>query len=94
MLLLFIVYSNAVDEEMVEIMQRFAGGYTKFTGVQGEGGREPQLGSHVWPGVNNCMMVAVEKGKKKYIAAHIETLRAQFPGVGITLFVTSLKEMG
>ena len=93
MLLMFIVYSNAVDEEMVEIVTRFAGGYSKFTGVQGEGGREPQLGTHVWPGINNCIMVAVEKDKKKYIYSHVETLKQQFPGVGISIFVTALKEI-
>lgn len=93
MLLMFIVYNNAVDEEMVEIVTRFAGGYTKFTGVQGEGGQEPQLGTHVWPGINNCIMVAVAKEKKNDIKSHVDSLKEQFTGVGITIFVTTLREM-
>jgi len=93
MLMMFIVYSNAVDDEMVEVMQRHAGGYTKFNGVQGEGGGEPHLGSHVWPGVNNCIMVAVENIKKKDVADEIAAIKDKFPGVGIQSFVMTLKEM-
>ena len=44
-MLLFIVYSNAVDEEITEIVKRHAGGYTKFSGVFGEGNREPTWGA-------------------------------------------------
>ena len=39
MLMLFIVYHNAVDEEVVEITTKYAKGYTKFVGVLGEGNK-------------------------------------------------------
>ncbi|MGQ9842057.1 MAG: PG0541 family transporter-associated protein [Spirochaetota bacterium] len=94
MLMMFIVYSNVVDEEVVEIVKRYAGGYTKFIGVQGEGSREPQLGTHVWPGINNCMMVAVRNAKvKDAITEEMQSLKVKFKGVGINIFVLSLKEV-
>jgi hypothetical protein len=93
MVLLFIVYSNAVDEEMVEIVIRHADGYTKFLGVQGEGQGEPQLGTHIWPGINNCMMVAVNKENEKRIVNAVDTLRVKFPGMGVKIFSTKLSRV-
>ncbi len=91
--LIFIVYSNAVDEEITEIVKRHAGGYTKFTGVFGEGNREPHLGSHIWPDRNNCMMVAVDASQKAAMADEVLYLKEKFPGVGISVFITKLGEM-
>lgn len=94
MVMLFIVYSNAVDDEVVEIAKKYASGYTKFTDVQGEGGKEPQLGTHIWPGLNNCMMIALEDNKAKdKIAQELNKIKVKFKGVGISVFVMQLKEM-
>jgi hypothetical protein len=93
MVLLFIVYSNAVDEEMVEIVMRRAGGYTKFVGVQGEGQGEPQLGTHIWPGINNCMMVAMDKENEKKIVHDIDALKVKFPGMGVKIFSTKISRV-
>lgn len=93
MVLIFIVYSNAVDDEMVEIVKRCAGGYTKFIGVHGEGGGEPHLGSHIWPEVNNCMMVASDNKALDEIENGVEDLKRKFPGIGINIMVTSLKKI-
>ncbi|MDH7552083.1 MAG: hypothetical protein QHH74_00350 [Spirochaetota bacterium] len=94
MVMLFIVYSNAVDDEVVEIVKKYASGYTKFVDVQGEGNKEPQLGTHVWPGLNNCMMIALEDNKSKdKIAQELQKLKVKFKGVGISVFVMQLKEM-
>ena len=93
LMLMFIVYSNAVDEEITEIVKRHAGGYTKFTGVFGEGNREPHLGSHIWPDKNNCIMVAIEASQKAAMADEVMLLKQKFPGVGINVFGTKLSEM-
>ena len=93
MLLTFIVYSNSIDEEIVELAKANSSGYTKFTGVQGEGAKEPHLGTHVWPDINNCMMLVIEPGQKEKIAEGASKLKKQFPAVGINIFTTQLKEM-
>jgi len=85
--LVFIVYGNAIDDEMVELLKEHAGGYTKFEGVRGEGAGEPRLGSHVWPGVNNCVMAALTVGEKNAVQKEIDVLRIKFPGAGIRLFI-------
>lgn len=93
MLLLFIVYSNAVDDEMVEIIKENSSGYSKFTDVQGEGNKEPHLGTHIWPDINNCIMAAVQNNKKSNIEKAVKDLKKKFPSIGINIFVNQLKEM-
>ena len=92
MILMFIVYSNAVDEEIVEIALKCAGGYTKFLGVPGEGGGEPHLGTHVWPSVNNCIMIAIDRTKEDSIVNEVKELKKRFSGVGISIFSTNLRQ--
>ena len=93
MTLMIIVYSNAVDVEIVEILKKDAGGYTKFTGVTGEGSGEPHLGTHVWPGQNNCIMAAIENKNEKSIVKEINLLKEKFPGVGIHVMELDLKKV-
>ena len=93
MLLLFIVYSNAVDDEMVEMINENSTGYTKFVNVQGEGNKEPHLGTHIWPDINNCIMAAVENDKKSNIEKAVKELKKKFPSIGISIFINQLKEM-
>lgn len=93
MLLMFIVYNNAVDTEIVELVKQNASGYTKFISVQGEGNKEPNLGTHIWPSINNCIMVALENTKEKNIAKAVDKLKKEFPGIGISIFTTELKKM-
>lgn len=85
MQLLHIIYSNAVDEEMVEIIKRSTNGYTKFLDVQGEGHGEPHLGNHIWPSLNNCIITLCDAKTEKSIAAEIENLRKKFPTIGIRI---------
>ncbi|MBN2401891.1 MAG: hypothetical protein JXN64_05785 [Spirochaetes bacterium] len=93
MVLVFIVYSNAVDDEMVEMVKEHAGAYTKFIAVQGEGSGEPHLGSHVWPGVNNCMMVATDEKALGRIKKEVKDLKSKFKGVGIHVMAAAMKKV-
>ena len=92
MILMFIVYSNSIDADVVDIVVKYAGGYTKFTDVQGEGRREPQLGTNIWPGINYCMMVAVEKENEKYIVESIEELKKTSSEIYASIFTVQLKK--
>lgn len=93
MILMFIVYSNAVDEEMIEIIKKYSDGYTKFQGVQGEGHGEPNLGTHIWPGKNNCIMSAVENKNEKNIVKESLELKEKFPGIGVHIMISDLKKV-
>lgn len=93
MLMLFIVYSNAIDEEMVDLVKKYSDGYTKFRDVQGEGHGEPHLGTHVWPSINNCMMVVIENKNEKALITELDVLENKFSGIGIKVFTTTMKKI-
>lgn len=90
MKLVFIIYSNPVDEEIIEILREEGAGYSKFVNVQGEGDREPQLGSHIWPGINNCIISAMDETMEKKMSKRIISLKERYQGIGITVFSTGL----
>ena len=93
MIIMFVIYSKSVDEEMVELVKKLASGYTKFVDVLGEGNGDPALGTHVWPGKNNCIMVSMEnKNEKNFIKAAKE-LKKRFTGVGIHIMTATLKSV-
>lgn len=91
--LMFIVYSNAIDDEITSIIKMHSSGYTRFSGIEGEGSGEPHLGSHIWPGVNNCIMTAADKAVCKKIKAELGIIKEKFRGVGIHAFILPLNEM-
>ena len=92
MIFIFVVYSNAVDEEMLELVKKYTSGYSKFKDVEGEGHRDPHLGSHVWPVINNCIMTTLDKSKEKEFYDEIKKLKEKFPGVGIHTMAMNLKK--
>lgn len=93
MTMLFITYSNAIDEEMVDLVKKYNKGYTKFRGVQGEGNGEPHLETHVWPSINNCMMVVMETKNVSKMMKELHVLENQFTGIGIKVFSTETKNI-
>jgi len=92
--LLFIVYSQAIDEEITEAMREFkVSGYTKWTNVQGEGGGEPHLGNNIWPSVNNCLMVALPTELCEPLAQALKEIKSLYTGIGVQIFWTVLQGM-
>ncbi len=96
MKLLLIVYNEALDEE-VENLLRGNGldGFTKWTRVYGKGRNSgPHLGTHVWPKANNARLVAVEDDN---VAANVmqavHRLRSTLGHEGIKAFAIPLAEM-
>jgi nitrogen regulatory protein PII len=95
MKMVMISYNEAVDEEMIETLEKLGiTGYTKWTNVLGRGrsGGE-HLGSHVWPGKNCVVFLAVDEGKKQEIIEEIEALRKTVGHEGIKAFVMPIEEI-
>ena len=93
MIIMFVIYSKSVDEEIVELVKKYASGYTKFIDVLGEGNNEPQLGTHVWPGRNNCLMISMENKNEKGFVKGTKELKKRFPGIGIHIMTAALKSV-
>jgi len=95
MKMLFIVYSEAIDEEVMEILEaNSAVGYTKWTKVLGKGKASgPHLATQVWPKANSAMMIAADDGQAAGILEGIRALRRTLAHEGVKAFVLPLEEV-
>ena len=60
---LFIVYNQAYNQEIVELLEGFGQrGYTVWNEIGGRGSvdGEPHLGNHAWPTQNHAVLTVVE----------------------------------
>lgn len=95
MKIVMISYNEAADEEMSEALEKLGvAGYTKWINVLGRGrsGGE-HFGSHVWPGKNCVIFLAVDEGKKQEIIQEVTALRKTLGHEGIKAFVMPLEEI-
>jgi len=95
MKMVMISYNEAVEEEISEALEKMGvTGYTKWINVLGRGrtGGE-HLGSHVWPGKNCVIFLAVDEEKKNEVIEEIKALRKTVGHEGIKAFVMPLEEI-
>jgi meiotically up-regulated gene 157 (Mug157) protein len=90
-IMVFVIHDRAIDEEIEDLLSALnLPYYTKWKDVVGVGEKDPHLGDHVWPGLNNVTMVVCEEEKKRKILRSVEALQATFPSVGLRAFVVPL----
>lgn len=86
--MVLIIHDRAIDEEVGDLLSALdLQYYTKWKDVVGVGEKDPHLGDHVWPGLNNVTMVVVEEGKEERLMKSVKALQAAFPSVGLRAFV-------
>ncbi len=64
---IFVSYSQAYNEEIIEILDFFGQrGFTRWNPVAGRGGKdgEPHYGNHAWPEINQAVLTFVEDDEK------------------------------
>jgi nitrogen regulatory protein PII len=94
MKMLFIAYNEAIDEEVMEILDANAvASYTKWAKVLGKGKASgPHLQSQVWPKANNVLMIAAADEQAGKIVQDIRGLRTTLSHEGVKAFVLPLEE--
>ena len=95
MKMVMIVYNEALDNEVMEILGYCAmKNYTKITGVFGCGiSSGTHSGTDIWPGRNNLLYVACEEKESKKIIASVKEIRKSLGAEGIKAFLMPLEEM-
>ena len=95
MKMLMIAYTEAVDEEVMELLQsRSVEGYTKWTKVLGKGKASgPHLMTHVWPKANNVLAVCVEENVAQDLTDGVRKLRETVGNEGIKAFLIPLDDV-
>ncbi len=92
---LFVAYNEALDDEVMALLQQSGvQEYTKWTKVQGRGRTSgPHLMSHVWPKANNVLALAVEDRHAQSIMEGVRSLRESFGKEGLKAFELPLQEV-
>ena len=93
MKMVFVVYNEALDEEVMEIMSANSlENYTKWHKVSGVGKTSgPHLMSHVWPKANNVLMTCVEDAQVEAVMAGVGRLREKAGTGGVKAFVLPIE---
>jgi nitrogen regulatory protein PII len=95
MKMVMVVYNEAVDNEVMEILESCAQkNYTKITGVFGRGTSSgTHLGTDIWPGRNNILYVACEESPAKKLIVLIRQLRKSLGAEGVKAFLMPIEEL-
>ncbi len=95
MKMVFIVYSQAADYDVIAaIKQAGVKGYTKMENASGEGVEtEPKLHTHIWPGENCVLFLALEEDELPAIVELIRELKLDHPRAGVKAFIMPMEEI-
>jgi len=94
--LLMIVYEDSIDEDLTQCLKtQGVPGYTKLFGAQGEGQHsDPKLGTPIWPGQNNLLLVALPEEAVPPLATALRELQATYrKRPGLRLFAMPMEEL-
>lgn len=90
-----IVYNEVSDDNVIDALKK-AGikSYTKIKEARGEGSEtEPKLGTHVWPGKNNILLIAARDEETSLIIDMVRKLKKEHPKSGIRSFLLPMEEI-
>ncbi len=95
MKMVMVVYNEAVDNEVMDILTNCCvKNYTKVIGVFGRGTSSgTHLGTDIWPGRNNILYVACEEAAGKQILVLIRQLRKSLGAEGVKAFLLPVEDL-
>lgn len=93
--MVMISYNEAMDDEIMEILEKCVmKNYTKIPGIFGKGGTSgTHLGTDVWPGKNNLLLVACDESQAAQMMECVRVLKGQLGNEGVKAFVWTLDEI-
>jgi len=94
MKMVMICYNEAVDDEVMEMLEGCSvQNYTKLAAVFGRGRTSgAHMGNDIWPGRNNMLYVACEDGAAKKLLSGVGELRRQLGAEGVKAFSWNIEE--
>lgn len=95
MKMVLIAYNEAVDEEVMEILEANSiEGYTKWTKVLGKGKTSgPHLLTNIWPKANNVLAICTDEEKAKNLLEEVRRLRKTVGREGVKAFILPVEAL-
>ena len=92
---IFIAYSQAYNQEIVELLEGLGQrGYTAWEEIGGRGtvNGEPHLGNHAWPTQNHALLSVVEDSLAPKVMAALRETDAANPDLGLRAYVLPVED--
>ena len=92
---LFIVYNQAYNQEIVEILEQFGQrGYTVWSEIGGRGSvdGEPHLGSHAWPTQNHALLSVMDDSLASKVMQKLREVDASSPALGLRAYTLGVED--
>ena len=95
MKMIMLVFNEAMDDEVMEVLRHCRlGNYTRINGVFGKGTTSgTHLGTEIWPGRNNSLLMAVPDEAAEPLLKCILELRRTMGAEGIKAFTWNLESV-
>ncbi len=92
---IFIVYNQAYNQEIVEILEGMGQrGYTVWEEIGGRGSvdGEPHLGNHAWPTQNHALITVVENDLAPRVMQELRKTDAANEKLGLRAYVLPVED--
>ena len=92
---IFVVYNQAYNQEIVELLEKMGQrGYTVWEEIGGRGSvdGEPHLGNHAWPTQNHALLTVVENALATRVMDALRQLDADNPKLGLRAYVLPVED--
>lgn len=93
---LFIVYNQAYNQEIVELLEKSGQrGYTVWSEIGGRGtvDGEPHLGSHAWPTQNHALLSVLDDDKASAMMSRLREVDTANPALGLRAYVLPVEDV-
>jgi len=92
---IFIVYNQAYNQEIVELLEQLGQrGYTVWQEMGGRGSvdGEPHLGNHAWPTQNHALLSVVEDALAPKVMQELRKTDAANRALGLRAYVLPVED--
>ena len=92
---IFISYSQAYNEEIIELLEANGQrGFTAWQDIQGRGSVDgtPHYGNHAWPEMNLAIITMVEDSKVEDIMHDLKVKDEAYPDLGLRAYVWNIEQ--
>ncbi|MCM8787702.1 MAG: hypothetical protein NC935_06600 [Candidatus Omnitrophica bacterium] len=91
--MVMIIYNEAIEDEIMEILEDKNYSYTKIAGIFGKGRSSGMhLGDDIWPGRNNILFVGCTTEESKNLISKIKLLRKKLAKEGLKAFTFKIED--
>ncbi len=92
---ILIVYNTAIESKIMDTLENLGiKSWTRINRIQGIGTHSvPHLDSHIWPGINNALLIGIEEERGEKLLEGIRELKSIYLKEGIKVFVLPLEEV-